>query len=74
MADGRPWYEAMPFVCAALARHIYHCLKFKDPYDVAKAFEDSSPRPAEEQVLVNLRSDLDERFEVVDAHLCQIEQ
>jgi transposase len=30
-AEGRPWYKAMPFVCAALARHIYHCLKFSDP-------------------------------------------
>jgi len=27
-AEGREWYKAMPFVCAALARHIYHCLKF----------------------------------------------
>jgi hypothetical protein len=36
-AAGHPWYEAMPFVCAALARHIYHCLKFKQPYDVEKA-------------------------------------
>lgn len=24
LAEGRPWYKAMPFVCAALARHIYH--------------------------------------------------
>jgi len=73
MAEGRAWYEAMPFVCAALARHIYHCLKFKDPYDVERAFRGSSPIPASEQALVDLRADLDERFEVMDVHLCQIE-
>jgi hypothetical protein len=73
-ADGRPWYEAMPFVCAALARHIYHCLKFKDPYDVEKAFKGSVPLPASEQALVDLRADLDTKFEVMDAHPCQIEQ
>jgi hypothetical protein len=63
----------MPFVCAALARHIYHCLKFKDPYDVEKAFQDSSPSPASEQRLADLRADLDEKFEVMDAHRRQIE-
>lgn len=73
VAEGRAWYKAMPFVCAALARHIYHCLKFKDPYDVEKAFQGSAPVPASEEALVDLRADLDERFEVMDAHLCQIE-
>jgi len=72
-AEGREWYEAMPFVCAALARHIYHCLKFKDPYDVEKAFQDSSPSPASEQELADLRADLDEKFEVMKAHPRQIE-
>ena len=28
----------MPFACAALARHIYHCLKFQEPYQLEKAF------------------------------------
>jgi len=74
VAAGRAWYKAMPFVCAALARHIYHCLKFKDPYDVEKAFKGSRLVPVSEQALLNLRDDLDERFEVMDAHLCQIEQ
>jgi hypothetical protein len=73
MAEGREWYKAMPFVCAALARHIYHCLKFQDPYDVEKAFQGSSSTPASEQVLGDLRTNLDERFEVMEAHLCQIE-
>lgn len=49
MAEGRPWYRAMPFLCAALARHIYHCLKFNDPYDVEKAFQGSVPAPASEE-------------------------
>jgi transposase len=73
MAQGRAWYEAMPFVCAALARHIYHCLKFKDPYDPEKAFQGSSSTLASEQELADLRADLDETFEVMEAHLCQIE-
>ena len=66
-AAGHPWYEAMPVVCAALARHIYHCLKFKQPYDVAKAFGVASP--ASEQALLDLQADLDGRFEVLEAHL-----
>jgi hypothetical protein len=72
-AEGREWYEAMPFVCAALTRHIYHCLKFKDPYDPEKAFRGSSSTPASEQELTDLRADLDEKFEVMEAHLRQIE-
>jgi len=58
---------------SALARHIYHCLKFKDPYDVEKASQDSSPSPASEQELADLRVDLDEKFEVMKAHPRQIE-
>lgn len=73
MAQGREWYKALPFVCAALARHIYHCLKFNDPYDVAKAFQGSSPVAASEERWLDLRENLDERFEVMDASLCQIE-
>jgi transposase len=72
-AEGREWYKAMPFVCAALARHIYHCLKFKDPYRAEKAFQGFSPLPASAQVLVDLRANLDEKFEVMEAFLCQIE-
>jgi transposase len=72
-AEGREWYKAMPYVCAALARHIYHCLKFNDPYDVEKAFRDSSPNPASEQAWLNLSATFDERFEAMDASLCQVE-
>jgi hypothetical protein len=72
-AEGRPWYKAMPFVCAALARHIYHCLKFNDPYDVEKAFQGSAPAPASEEEWLDLGTELDERFEVMEASLCQIE-
>jgi Transposase/Transposase IS116/IS110/IS902 family len=68
-AEGRPWYEAMPFACAALARHIYHCLKFKEPYDVSKAFQGSAPRAASDEVLKDLQADLAARFEVMAAHL-----
>ena len=66
-AAGYPWYEAMPSVCAVLARHVYHCLKFKQPYDAKKAFGVVSP--AAEQALLDLQADLDERFEVMEAHL-----
>jgi len=34
---------------SALARHIYHCLKFNDPYDVERAFQGSSLHPASEE-------------------------
>ena len=73
MAEGKEWYKAMPFVCAALARHIYHCLKFNDPYDVEKAFKGSMPDPASEAEWLDLREDLDQRFEEMEASLCQIE-
>jgi hypothetical protein len=73
VAEGRAWYEAMPFVCAALARHIYHCLKFNDPYDVEKSFQGSQPQPATDQVWVDLRADLDQKFEVMQANLWQVE-
>jgi len=73
MAEGRQWYKAMPFVCAALARHIYHCLKFEDPYDVEKAFRGLSLSPASEEECLNLGASLEERFEVMEASLCQME-
>lgn len=69
MAEGREWYQAMPFVCAALARHIYHCLKFNDPYDVEKAFGGSSFVPALDEGSLDLAADLDERFEVMETSL-----
>jgi hypothetical protein len=73
IAEGRAWYEAMPFVCAALARHIYHCLKFNEPYDVAKAFRDSSLVSASAGGLMDLGADLDEKFEELEASLSQLE-
>lgn len=68
-AEGREWYQAMPFVCAALARHIYHCLKFNDPYDVEKAFGGSSFPSALDEEALDLAADLDEKFEVMEASL-----
>jgi len=56
-------------VCAALARHIYHCLKYEDPYDVEKAFGASVSSPASKAAETDLEADLDERFEVMEAHL-----
>jgi transposase len=72
-AEGREWYKAMPFVCATLARHIYHCLKFNDPYDVEKAFRGASLSPASEEEWLDLGASLDEKFEVMEVFLCQIE-
>ncbi len=69
MAEGRAWYEAMPFACAALARHIYHCLKSQEPYDLAKVFGGSALTIASEQALVDFQANLDEKFEVMDAYL-----
>jgi transposase len=73
MAEGRPWYKAMPFVCAALARHIYHCLKYEDPYDVEKAFGTRESLPAARQAETDFEAGLDERFEAMEAHLAPIE-
>ena len=67
--EGRSWYRAMPFVCAALARHIYHCLKFNDPYDVEKAFQGSTLVPATDEDSLDLDANLDESFEVISAYL-----
>jgi len=62
MAGGRQWYRAMPFVCAALARHIYHCLKFNDPYNVEKTFHGWSSIPATDEDSLDLDANLDESF------------
>lgn len=70
-AEGRPWYRAMPNVCAALARHIYHCLKFQEPYDVEKAFGEPASSRAFEQAIEDLRADLEDSFEVMEAQLSQ---
>ncbi len=69
IAEGRAWYKAMPFVCAALARHIYHCLKFQERYHAQKAFGGRLPLPASEQALTDWDANFDERFEVLEAHL-----
>ncbi|NIN66205.1 MAG: hypothetical protein GTO63_16225 [Anaerolineae bacterium] len=63
----------MPFVCAALARYIYHCLKFNDSYDTERTFRGSSPLPASEEEWLNLADSLDEKIEILEAALCQME-
>jgi len=73
MAEGRAWYAAMPFACAALARHIYHCLKVQEPYDLDKAFPGSVSSPASKQALADFQADLEEEFEVMDARLSQVD-
>jgi hypothetical protein len=73
MAEGRPWYKAMPFVCAALARHIYHCLKYEDPYDVEKAFGTRVSLTVARQAETDFEAGLDERFEAMEAHLAPVE-
>jgi hypothetical protein len=72
-AEGRPWYKAMPFACAALARHIYHCLKSGERYDVEKVFKRPQLALASEPAPMDLMATLDERFEAMDAHLTQLE-
>ena len=67
-AEGQPWHRAMPYVCAALARHIYHCLKFQDPYDADRALgAPVSSHPCED-TSVDLRAGLEDRLEVMEAH------
>ncbi len=72
-AEGRAWYKAMPFACAALARHIYHCLKSGEAYDVTKTFAASQLLPAAEQATQDLGADLDGQFELMDAYLSNSE-
>jgi transposase len=73
MAEGRAWYRAMPFACAALARHVYHCLKSQEPYQLEKSFGRAVSLPANNQALMDFQEDLDEQFEVMDAHLSQVD-
>ncbi|MFQ5944486.1 MAG: hypothetical protein ACE5JF_13135, partial [Anaerolineales bacterium] len=65
--------RAMPYVCAALARHIYHCLKSQEPYDVEKAFGEPVFSLASEQAIEGLRAALEDKFEAMEAHLIQEE-
>ena len=71
MAEGRPWYEAMPFACAALARHLYHCLKAKDPYDVAQAFRKPVSARACDEEMAELQGSLDDKLEDMETRLDQ---
>ena len=72
LAEGRPWYSAMPFACAALARHLYHCLKTKDPYDVAQAFRRPLSARACSDALAELHGNLDDKIEEMEASLSQM--
>jgi transposase len=72
-AEGRPWYRAMPYVCAALARHIYHCLKYQDTYDAKTAFGAPLSSHACEDAVEDLRAGFEDRLEVMEAHLSQEE-
>jgi hypothetical protein len=73
-AEGRAWYEAMPFACAALARHVYHCLKFQEPYQVEKAFGRVPSLPANQQIKLASQADLAFQFEIMESHLSPPEQ
>lgn len=74
VAEGRAWYAAMPFACAALARHIYHCLKFQEPYQLEKAFRRVLTSHVEDLAQSKFQADLEGTFEVMDAHLSQKEE
>ena len=67
----REFPEAMPFACAALARHLYHCLKAKDPYDVAQAFRKPVSARACDEAMAELQGNLDEKLEDMETHLGQ---
>jgi len=67
VAEGRGWFEAMPFAYAALARHVYHCLKFQEPYQLEKAFGRAQPLPAQ-ALAEEFQTDLEKKFEVMDAY------
>lgn len=68
-AEGRAWYEAMPFASAVLARHIFHCLKSQQPYDVQQVGARVAPQPGETRAVGDRQAELDERFEVMETHL-----
>ena len=74
VAAGRPWYRAMPYVCAALARHIYHCLKYQEPYDLQQAFQVPEAAPASPQAKPPLEANLEGHFQVMEAQLDQEEE
>jgi transposase len=74
VSDGRAWYQAMPFVCATLARHIYHCLKAEEPYDVYKAFHGQTPCPGDEREMLALELMLEDQFETIEAHLHHLQE
>ncbi len=59
-------------LCSAGQAHLSF-LKFNDPYDVEKTFRGSSLVPASEEEWLNLGASLDEKFEVMETSLCQIE-
>jgi transposase len=69
MAEGRAWFEAMPFACAALARHVYHCLKAQEPYQLEKAFGRAQSLPAQTTAETATQADLEKQFKVMDAYL-----
>jgi transposase len=69
MAEGRAWFEAMPFACAALARHIYHCLKVQEPYQLEKAFGRTPSLPTQTTAETVTQADLEKQFKVMDAYL-----
>ena len=52
---------------------IYTTVKFEEPYDAKLAFKGPELAAAPEQQLADLRAGLDERFEVLDRHLCQVD-
>jgi len=64
----------MPFACAALARHIYHCLKFQEPYQLEKAFGRALISHVEDLAKSKFQADLEGTFEVMDAHLAHEEE
>jgi hypothetical protein len=63
----------MPYVCAALARHIYHCLKYQEPYDLQQAFQVPEAAPATQQAEPPLEADLEGHFQVMEGQLGQEE-
>jgi hypothetical protein len=64
----------MPYVCAALARHIYHCLKYQEPYDLQQAFQVPEVASASPQAKPPLEANLEGHFQVMEAQLDQEEE
>ena len=62
----------MPFACASLARHIYHCLKFQEPYPLEKAFGRILTSHFDDLAKSKIQINLEGTFKVnLDAHLSQ---